>query len=113
MPLKPPAGASGPDGVVFAEWPAGHRENRSESSVGSRPKWCVAEAVITGTDKTNNTGDEFPGGSRNVVNPHTWPVCTKIAKNSGGQGESTEEGAIGLEHQPTQANAGDRRGGGE
>ena len=72
-----------------------------------------AEAVITGTDESSNTGDESPGWSTKVLNPQTWPVCAKIAKISGGKGEPTRDGAIGVGHQPTQANAGDRRGGGE
>ena len=40
--------------------------------------------------KSRNTGDECPGGSRKVVNPHTWPVRAKIAKMSGGKGEPTQ-----------------------
>ena len=40
-------------------------------------------------------------------------MCAKIAKISGGKGEPTQGGAIGLRHQPTQTNAGDRCGGGE
>ena len=55
-------------------------------------------------------GDGSPGGSRKVVNPHTWPVCAKISE---GKGEPTQDGAVGLGHQPTQANAGDQCGGGE
>ena len=76
---------------------------------------AVAEAVITGTDESRNTGDKASGESRKVVNPHTstWPVCAKIAKISGGKGEPTQDGATGVGHQPTQANAGDRCGGGE
>ena len=40
-------------------------------------------------------------------------MCAKIAKISGGKGELTQDGAIGVGHQPTQANAGGRCGGGE
>ena len=58
------------------------------------------------------TGDESPGGRKKFSNPHTWPVSAKIAKTSGGKGEPTQDGTIGLGHQPTQANAGDRCGGG-
>ena len=83
------------------------------ASVAGRSKWLAAEADIIGTDGSRNTGDESPGGSRKVVSPHTWPACAKIAKISGGKGEPTQDGAIGLGHQPTQANAGDRCGGGE
>ena len=50
--------------------PEGTTETRKESGVGGRPKWCVAEAVITGTAESRNTGDESPGGNRKVVNPH-------------------------------------------
>ena len=39
--------------------------------------------------------------------------CAKIAKISGSKGEPTQNGAIGLGHQPTQVVAGDRGGGGE
>ena len=63
--------------------------------------------------RKKNTGDKTPGGIRKVVNPHTQPVCAKIAKISGGKREPTQDGAIGLGHHPTQANAGDRCGGGE
>ena len=37
-------------------------------------------------------------------------LVTKIAKISGVNGEPIQDGAIGLGHQPTQTNAGDRRG---
>ena len=40
------------------------------------------------------------------------PVGAKSAKNSGNQGELTQNGAIGLGHLPTQANARDRCEGG-
>ena len=39
--------------------------------------------------------------------------ASEIAKISGGKGEPTQDGAIGLGHQPTLTNAGDRCGGGE
>ena len=58
-------------------------------------------------------GDKSPGGSIKVVNLHTWPVCVKIAQFSGGKREPTQDGAIGLGLQPTQANAEDQCGGGE
>ena len=64
-----------------------------------------------GTDESRITGDESPGGSRKVVDPHTSTVCAKIAKINGGNREPTQDGAIGLGHQPTQSNAGDRCGG--
>ena len=99
--------------MILTSSPGGHRETRSENGLGGRPERRAAEAVITGTDESRNTGDESPGGSRKVGNPHTWPVCAKIAKISGGNGEPTQDGAIGWEHQPTQANAGDRCGWGE
>ena len=38
-------------------------------------------------------------------------MCANIAKISGGMGKPTQDGAIWLGHQPTQANAGDRCGG--
>ena len=68
---------------------------------------------IIGTDDRKHTGDESPGGSREVVSAYTWPVCAKLDNISGGKGEPTHDGAIGLEHQPTQAIAGDRFDGGE
>ena len=66
--------------------------------------------ILTGTDDSRNTGDESSGGSRKVVNPYTWPVCANIAKISGGKGEPTQDGTIGLRHQPSRTNAGDRCG---
>ena len=69
--------------------------------------------VIPGTGESRITDDESPGGSGKAVNPHTWPVCAQIPKISEGNGESTQDGAIGLGHQPTNVNAGDRCGGGE
>ena len=39
--------------------------------------------------------------------------ASEIANISGGEGEPTQDGAIGSGHQPTQTNAGDRCGGGE
>ena len=88
--------------------PEGHREHRRESGDGGRPKWWASVAVITGIDESRKTGDESPDGSRNIINPHTWPVCAKIATTSGGQGETTQDCAIGLGHEPIQADAGNR-----
>ena len=63
--------------------------------------------------KWKNTGGESPGGAERSYNFHAWPVCAKIAKISRGKGELTQDGDIGLGHQPTQADAGDRCGAGE
>ena len=54
--------------------------------------------------------DESPRRSREVVNPHTWPVCAKIAKVRRGEREHTQNDAFGAGHQPTQVTTGGRRG---
>ena len=59
----------------------------------------MAEAVTTGIDESRNTGDEPLGRSRNVVKPHIWPMFMKTVKISVGQGETIQNGAIGLGHQ--------------
>ena len=110
---SPRRGRRCPRGYFWRSSPEGHRNNRSESDVGGRPIWYAAEAVITGADDSSNAGDESSGGSRKIVNPHTWPVCAKIADIRGGQGESTGNGVFGQGHQPTQATAGSQCGGGE
>ena len=72
---------------------------------GARPRRSSPVPTKAETRATNLTM-----GAEKAVNPHTWPVCPKIAKISGGKGEPTQDSAIGLGHQPTLANAGDRWG---
>ena len=77
------------------------------SQNGARPRRSSPVPTEAETRATHLS----PSGSRKVVNHHTWPVCAKIAKISEGKGEPTQDGAIGLGQQPTQANVGDRCGG--
>ena len=44
----------------------------------------------------------------NIDNPHTWPVRAKITKMRRGEREPTQNRVLGVGHQPTQANTGDR-----
>ena len=87
----------------------GHGENRSESDVGGRKKISTARTAIVGGDDGSYTSDESPKRSREVVNPHTWPACVKIMKIRRGERGPTQNSALGLGYQNTQANTGDRR----
>ena len=60
----------------------GYGKNRSESSVG-------------GGDGGSHTSYESPRRSREVVNLHTLPVCTKIAKIRRGEREPTQTALSG------------------
>ena len=70
----------------------------------------TAETAIDGGDGRRCTSDASPRRSREVANPHTWPVRAKIARIRRGEREPTQNSALGAGHQPTQANTGDRRG---
>ena len=69
----------------------GYDKTRSESVIGCRQSPRAAGTAIDGGDRGRNTGDETPRMSRNVVNPHTWPVCAKIAKIGGGERDPTQD----------------------
>ena len=58
----------------------GNGKNRSESGVGGRENCSAAGMAIDGGDHGRNTTDESPRRSREVVNPHTWPGCAKLAE---------------------------------
>ena len=60
-------------------------------------------------DGSRYTSDESPGRSREVVNPHTWPVWAKIAEIRRGERQPTKNGTFGAERQPTQTDTGGRR----
>ena len=87
--------------------PGGHSKKRSESSVGGRKKFSTAGTAIVGG---NYTGDESPRTCREVVNPHTWPVCAKITEIRRCEREPTPSSALGVGHQPTLTDTGDRIG---
>ena len=70
----------------------------------------TAETAIDGGDGRRCTSDASPRRSREVANPHTWPVRAKIARIRRGEREPTQNSALGAGHQPTQANTGGRRG---
>ena len=53
-------------GGILAE----HHENRNETGVGGRSKWCAAEAVIARIDESRSTGVKSPR-SRKIINPLT------------------------------------------
>ena len=63
----------------------GYGEDRSEIVVGCRQSPPAAGVAIDGGDGCRNTSDECFRKSRKVVNPHTWPVCAKIAEIAGGE----------------------------
>ena len=69
----------------------------------------AAGAAIDGGDGGRNTGGETPRRSKKVVNPHTWPVCAKIAKLGGGEREPTQVNTFSTS--PPKADTRDRRGG--
>ena len=75
--------------------PCGYGENRSESVVGCRHNPLAAGAAIDGGYGCRNTSDESPRGSRRVVNPHTSPVCAKIAIIGGSEREPTQNSTFG------------------
>ena len=80
---------------------------RGQLAVGK--KLSTAGTAIVGGDGGSYTSDESPRRSREVANPHTWPVCAKIAKIRRGEREPTQNSALGVGYQPTQTNAGDWR----
>ena len=73
--------------------PGEYGKNRSESSVGGRKIFSTAGTAIVGGDGGSYTSDESPRRSREVVSPHTWPVCAKVAKIRRGERESTQSSA--------------------
>ena len=84
----------------------GYGKNRSEGGVGGGKKISTAGTAIVGGDGGSCTSDESPRRSRDVVNPHTWPVRVKIAKIRGGERESTQNSMLGVGYQPAQTNTG-------
>ena len=88
----------------------GYGKNRSENSAGGRKHFSTAGTAIVDGDGGSYTSDESLIRSREVVNPHTWPVCAKIAKIRKGEREPTQNSALVVGYQPTHANTGDRRG---
>ena len=77
----------------------GHSKTEAKAA-SAAAKLSAAGAAIGGGDSSRYTSDESPR-SREVVNPHTWPVRAKIAKMRRGQNI-----ALGAGHQPTQTNTG-------
>ena len=70
-------------------------EAKSLSAVGkARPR----PGQRSTDDKCRNTSDETPRRSRKIVNPHTWPVCAKIAIFGGGEKEPTQDSTFGAGH---------------
>ena len=65
---------SPPEGTTKPEAKAGLAVGEEKNKLG-RQSTVAKEA---------GTRDESPQRSRKVVNPHTWPVCAKIAKTRGG-----------------------------
>ena len=59
-----------------------HGKKRSEIGVGGRKRLSAAGTGINGGDGGRYTSDEPPRRKREVVNPHQWPVRTKIAQKS-------------------------------
>ena len=57
----------------------GSGKNRREIGVGGRQNCSDAGTAIDGSNGGRYTSDAFPRRSRNVVNPNTWSVHTKIA----------------------------------
>ena len=90
--------------------PGGYGKKRDESSVGGRNIFSTAGTAIVGGGGGSYTTDESPRRIREVVNPHTGPVCAKIANIGRGGREPTSNNALGVGYQPTQTNIGDRRG---
>ena len=58
-------------------------------------------AVATEADQR----DEYPWGSREVVNPYTWLVRAKIVKIGRGEGESTQGSMSSVGLEPIQGSA--------
>ena len=85
----------------------GYGKDRSESSVGGRTIISTAGTAIVGGDGGNYRSDGSPRRSREVVNPHTWPVCAKIANIRKGEWEPTQTSALGVGYQPAQTGTGD------
>ena len=88
----------------------GYGKNRSEGNVGGRKNFSTAGTAIIGGDGGSYTSDETPRRNREVVNPHTWPVCAKTTNIRRGEREPIQNSDLGVWYQPTQANTGDRRG---
>ena len=82
-------------------------KTRNESGVGGR-NCSAAGTAIDGGDGGRFTNDESPKRGRKVVDPHAWSVRAKIAKIRRGEKEPTQNRVLGVGHQPTQANTGDR-----
>ena len=76
----------------------GYGENRSEIVVGCRQSPPAVGIPIDGGDGVRNKSDKSLRRSRNVVNPHAWPVCAKIAKMGGGETEPTQDSTFGAGH---------------
>ena len=71
-------------------------EAKSLSAAGEvRPRPGQRSTVATDAE-TRATNP--PRRSRKVVNPHTWPVCAKIAKIGAGEREPTQDSAFGAGH---------------
>ena len=85
-------------------------KNRSESSVGGSKKISTAGTAIVGGDGGSYTSDESPRRSREIVNPHMWFVCAKVAQIRRGEREPTQNSTLGVGYQPIETNTGDRRG---
>ena len=83
-----------------------HGKTRSESGVGGRTTIAAAGTVIDDGDGDRYMSDEFSKRSREVVNPHTWPLRAKIVQIRTGEREPTQNGVLGAGDQPIQANTG-------
>ena len=70
-------------------------EAKAVLAVGGKTK--QARTAIDGDGGSRCTSDESPRRSRKVVDPHTWPVCAKIAKIAKirtGRRQTTQDGAF-------------------
>ena len=86
------------------------RQKPKRKQCRRQEKFSTARMAIVGGDGGSYTSDESPRRSREFVNPHTWPVCAKIAKIRRGEREPAQNSALGVGYQPTQTNTGDWRG---
>ena len=73
----------------------GTAKTEAKSVIGNRKN--PPGTAIAGGDGGRNTSDGTPRRSRKVVNPHTWPVCAKIAR-FGGERESTQDSTFSAGH---------------
>ena len=73
-------------------------KNRSEIVVGCRQSLPAAGIAIFAGDGCRNTSDESLRRSRKVVNPHTWPVYSEIAKLGRGEREFSKDNVFGAGH---------------